>query len=517
MALTKKIKLFGRLKAKYRTMVIYSGLIFVPLLILAVVFYIQLRNIMLEKDTTNVQNFVYEAQSAMDNQLVVYDNLTNYVSYNQTISQVLSYDYKSAYDKYNQVVSVLDPMLASLRYFHDDLKQVTIYMEGEEISHDTTLAPLENIEKEVWYKDVCENNTTKWFVNKDKEQAFSARRIPTLDEYGLTGILYIDIDYDTLFAPFETTTRSNYGIYIVDETGAIIYETDTFEDRYVSYALDYADFVKQKHLAEKGKADYAIVETISAQTGWKIGLYMPKKLILSTISPLVTAAVVIVLTFSVLMLVMQSLIYQIYNARIKQKAYEMKALQAQINPHFLYNSLSLINWKAIEAQKDDISRITLALSKFYRTSLNKGKNTLRIAEEIENVKSYLHIQQVMHDDSFDVVYDIDPEILEYETLNLILQPVVENAIGHGIELLEDRRGELAISGKKQEDSIILTVRDNGVGMEQEKAKAILTERSKGYGVRNVNERLRLYYGKDGIMEVNSKVGEGTEIIIKLPI
>lgn len=517
MVLTKKINRIGNINARYRSIMLYGSLVFLPLLVLALVFYVQLRDIMVEKDTANVQNFVYEAQTAMDNQLLVYDNLTNYVVYNQTISQVLSYDYKSAYDKYNQVVSVLDPMLASLRYFHDDLKQVTIYMEGEEIFHDTTLAPLNSIENEKWYKEACAENVTKWFVDKEKRQAFSARRMPTLDEYGLTGILYINVDYENLFAPFETTTRSNYGIYIVDGDGTVIYETDTFEERYASYVLDYTEFVKQKHLAEEGKAEYAIVEAVSARNGWRIGLYMPEKFILSTISPLIIVAVVIVITCIVLIAVVQSLIYQIYNARFKQKAYEMKALQAQINPHFLYNSLSLINWKAIEAQKDDISQITLALSKFYRTSLNKGKNTLRIAEEIENVKAYLHIQQVMHDDSFDVIYDISPEILEYETLNLILQPVVENAIGHGIELLEDRRGVLTIIGRKREEAIDLIVKDNGVGMDEEKAKSILTEHSKGYGVRNVNERLRLYYGVDGIMKVNSKPGEGTEIVITLPI
>ena len=120
----------------------------------------------------------------------------------------------------------------------------------------------------------------------------------------------------------------------------------------------------------------------------------------------------------------------------------MTALQAQINPHFLYNSLSLINWKAIEKGNDDISDITLALSNFYRTSLNKGRNTLSIAEEISNVKSYIAIQLIMHDDEFDVDYDIAEEILPYETLNLILQPIVENAIEHGIDVKSDgERGE----------------------------------------------------------------------------
>ena len=124
----------------------------------------------------------------------------------------------------------------------------------------------------------------------------------------------------------------------------------------------------------------------------------------------------------------KNLITQVYEGRISQKESEMKALRAQINPHFLYNSLSLINWKAIEYEQDDISRITLELSNYYRTSLNKGKNTLMLEQEVSNVRSYIEIQQVMHDNSFDVDIDISSDILKAESLNLILQPLVENAI-----------------------------------------------------------------------------------------
>ena len=134
--------LFQKQNTKSKMMIAYAVVIFVPIIILSTALYGQIRGILLEKDTESIQNFVYEAQAAVDNQLAIYNNLTNYVSYNQTISQVVSYEYQSAYEKYNQVVSVLDPLLASLKYFHQDLNQVTIYMENEEIKHDTTLAPL---------------------------------------------------------------------------------------------------------------------------------------------------------------------------------------------------------------------------------------------------------------------------------------------------------------------------------------------------------------------------------------
>ena len=194
----------------------------------------------------------------------------------------------------------------------------------------------------------------------------------------------------------------------------------------------------------------------------------------------------------------------------------MRALQAQSNPHFLYNSLSIINWKALEADQEDISRITLSLSTFYRTALNKGKNILLVRDEIANIKAYLDIQLTMHDDSFDVIYDIDDSILKYETLNLILQPILENAIHHGIDLKQDGRGEIRISGKEDDKDIRFAVSDNGVGMTQEQAELILTADSKGYGVRNVNERIKLYYGAEYAVCIDSEVGRGTTVTIHFP-
>ena len=196
---------------------------------------------------------------------------------------------------------------------------------------------------------------------------------------------------------------------------------------------------------------------------------------------------------------------------------ELTFLKNQINPHFLYNSLSLINWKALEIGSDDISKATLALSRYYRTSLNKGKNTMSIREEIDNVRSYLQIQEMFHDYSFTVKMDVAEDILDYRTLNLILQPLAENAIAHGI----DRRrgsepGVITISGRRDGDCVVLSVADNGVGMEQEKAQTILTEKSSGYGVRNVNSRIQLEYGEAYGLSIESEPGKGTKVTVRIP-
>ena len=123
----------------------------------------------------------------------------------------------------------------------------------------------------------------------------------------------------------------------------------------------------------------------------------------------------------------------------------------------------------------------------------------------------------MHDNGFDVEYDLSPEILDYSIPNLLLQPLIENAIDHGIDLNTDKRGIIKISGILTEDSCIrLTVSDNGVGMPKETAELILTENSKGYGVKNVNERIKHFYGEEYGITVESTEGEGTDIIILIP-
>ena len=124
------------------------------------------------------------------------------------------------------------------------------------------------------------------------------------------------------------------------------------------------------------------------------------------------------------------LLEQVKTEQIRLRKAEFELLQSQINPHFLYNTLSLINWKAIEADAKDISKITLALSTFYRTSLNKGKNVMSLSDELRNMRSYLDIQLMMHDYEFDVEFDVDESIGQYQSLNLMLQPLIELSLIH---------------------------------------------------------------------------------------
>lgn len=197
----------------------------------------------------------------------------------------------------------------------------------------------------------------------------------------------------------------------------------------------------------------------------------------------------------------------------KVREAELRALQAQINPHFLYNALSIINWKALEYGATELSHVALTLSVFYRTALSKGEDIIPLEKEVMNVRAYIDIRLVMNNQCFDVEYDIDESVLSCKVMKLMLQPIVENSIDHGINDLEDRRGKIKITIGRDDDKLRISVSDNGKGMSEKMANDILTGQSDGYGLKNVNDRLQYYFGPNSGMKIESVEGEGTTITI----
>ena len=218
---------------------------------------------------------------------------------------------------------------------------------------------------------------------------------------------------------------------------------------------------------------------------------------------------------------MRALAEEQYQNGKEIKNLELKALQAQINPHFLYNTLETINWKAIDNDVPEISEITQALAKFYKLSLNKGKDIVSIEDEINHIKTYVKIQNLRFDNKIDLIVDIDSEIYKYRVLKLILQPIVENSIYHGIlEKNNIHKGTITINAHLEDNDILLTVSDDGEGMTEEKVKEILTEEitneNHGYGVRNINHRIKLIYGQQYGLTYHSAQGKGTTVEIRIP-
>jgi two-component system sensor histidine kinase YesM len=207
----------------------------------------------------------------------------------------------------------------------------------------------------------------------------------------------------------------------------------------------------------------------------------------------------------------------IHNEETKRKS-EMKLLEAQINPHFLYNTLDSIIWMAERKKHEEVVLMTSSLAKLFRAIIHKNDETIPVRAELEHITNYLQIQKLRYKDNLDFAIDVDPEILEHYMPKIILQPIVENAIYHGIKnKLEP--GFIHITGKAHGETIVFVVADNGVGMEPDKLNQIWETKNrtmKGIGVSNVDERIKLY-GHEYGLSFNSERWVGTEVTIVVPL
>ena len=557
---------FNGIKLRYKLAIFYSLFCFLPVMLLFWLSFLQMRSIIDDKEKLNLQSYLQQSVSSMDRTLDGYNSLSDYIAFDRTLAEVFSMEYGTPYEQYEQLTQKVDPILRTASYFHGGMQQITIYTDNGMVKHDTTVAPVSEIEETDWYQKTLEHPGLNWFANYQEETLFSARKLAFSGAREGVNILYMDVDYQKLFTPYAETLISECGLYITDQDGKLVFEESRFSGKNQNYDLTYSEFLEQR---DRGSTDYIILCEQSNTTGWTVWLYQPVGLAGEAMRPIgVMAGVTILICifaavlayfitsgmvssrierlthfmqevqegsmdmqmesddrdeigmlyrgFGSMMKRIRTLINEVYLSKITQKEAELKALQAQINPHFLYNTLSLINWKALAAGEEDISRMTLALSTFYRTALNRGRNVLQVETELSNTRAYLEIQSMLHDGDFDYEIEAQTEILQCESLNLILQPLVENAIHHGIEEKTDGRGKITVRGWKEDNCVWFMVEDNGVGMEQEVADKILTMESKGYGVRNVDERIRLCYGEKYAMKVESVVGKGTKMTIHFP-
>lgn len=557
---------FNGIKLRYKLAIFYSLFCFLPVMLLFWLSFLQMRSIIDDKGKMNLQSYLQQSVLSMERTLDGYNSLSDYIAFDRTLAEVFSMEYGTPYEQYEQLTQKVDPILRTASYFHGGMQQITIYTDNGMVKHDTTVAPVSEIEETDWYQKTLEHPGLNWFANYQEETLFSARKLAFSGAREGVNILYMDVDYQKLFTPYAETLISECGLYITDQDGKLVFEESRFSGKNQNYDLTYSEFLEQR---DRGSTDYIILCEQSNTTGWTVWLYQPVGLAGEAMRPIgVMAGVTILICifaavlayfitsgmvssrierlthfmqevqegsmdmqmesddrdeigmlyrgFGSMMKRIRTLINEVYLSKITQKEAELKALQAQINPHFLYNTLSLINWKALAAGEEDISRMTLALSTFYRTALNRGRNVLQVETELSNTRAYLEIQSMLHDGDFDYEIEAQTEILQYESLNLILQPLVENAIHHGIEEKTDGRGKITVRGWKEDNCVWFMVEDNGVGMEQEVADKILTMESKGYGVRNVDERIRLCYGEKYAMKVESIVGKGTKMTIHFP-
>ena len=393
------------------------------------------------------------------------------------------------------------------------------------------------------------------------------------------GVLLVDLSYSSLEHLFDGVTTGKGGyVYLIGSDGEILYhpriqliDSGRLKENN-KMAAGYKDG-NHKEIFE-GKSRIITVRSVG-YTGWKIVGVTPKSVIsLNSIKTRLFIVFMITLILFILILInsyissritnpikeleksvgileegdletdvsiggsyeIQHLGNSIKNMAIQirvlmddivaeheaKRKQEFDTLQSQINPHFLYNTLDIIVWMIENEQKNEAVKAVTALARFFRISLSKGKSIITVRDELEHVRSYLMIQQMRFKNKFTYEIEAEEECMEFTSLKLILQPLVENAIYHGMEFM-DGEGEIKLSVFKKEKDLMITVSDNGLGMTQDQVLSLFSDevrvtskKGSGIGVKNVNERIKLYFGERYGLTIDSEPDEGTTIAIRLP-
>ena len=497
----------------------------------------------------------------IDGQIEIYASLLNYLTYSPEIQEVIQNKDMDRYTAYEQYTEVVDPLLTVPKSYHEAILGIQLFAESIPVRHEYTLAPLSEVEGEWWSDKLDDSVTVQWIVDRDNRQIAAVREI--YDGKTREAVLCITLDYGKVFRPLANIIERNSGGLVVDNRQNIVYHGEN---------LAASDISAQKEtgkMLDRLREEYTYVSSSGHETRWTYYFYKPPAVIESSVSkvliseiPLIGFCVVIIIvlgmTFSTLftrkieqltrnmeqvnqgsrevtvysdsrdevgqlvrsfrhmMDEINRLIEEVYENKIALKEFELKALTAQINPHFLYNSLSIINWMAIKSRQKEISRVTLALSTFYRTALSKGADMVTVENCIRNIEAYLEIQLIMHDNDFKVEWNIDPSVQQELVPKLALQPIVENALEHGLDVKEEGEKLLKLYFFEENGDVVIRVEDNGIGMEQEQAEKLLTYQAKGYGLKNVNDRMCILYGEDYAIRILSKVGQGTRVDMRIP-
>lgn len=554
-------KWIKNMKYRHKLTILLVVTALVPMTVLALYAHSRQSTMVRSSDLEDMQSIIDQTKESIDSQTAVYSSLLNYLTYSPDIEEIIkekNIDNYTAYEKYNEIA---DPLLSVPKSYHDAINRIQLFARSIQVEHEYTLVPLAKMKEEWWSSELQDDVRIQWLVNLESKEVAAVRMI--YDDQVLDAAICIALDYDKIFQPLTNILTEENGGMVTDEDGRILYNKSELEDIELKKSDD------RDTALEKINQECAYTMAESKENNWGFYLYKSQRAISGSVRrllleeiPLMAACCLITLvlglsfsriftrkieeltrnmdkvnhgsrevtvssdsedevgilinSFRRMMDEINRLIDEVYVNKIALKEYELKALQAQINPHFLYNTLSMMNWMAIRSGQMDISKVTLALSTFYRTALSKGEDMVTIETCIRNMEAYLEIQLTMHDYNFTVEWDIDPDIKNEKMPKLLLQPVVENAIEHGIDEKEEGDKKLFLSFKGQGDDVEIIVRDNGTGMEQEKAETLVTYQAKEYGLKNVNDRIRLLYGEAYGIRIFSEPGEGTNVIMRFP-
>lgn len=547
---------YQRLNYRKKIVVTCTLVGLIPLILLGTFCYYQAIHLLLNHEKESLSSAVTTAYHSLNHQIQLYEDLVTYLAHSDVIVRVPSSEYENIIDKFETLNYEYDVLINSMYMQHPELHRITLYADRSDLFHGKQLRPLTDLEKEPWFDALQEATRPVWHTDRDGflcllqkipdpyikfvssySDHYLCIRLDPKQFFG--GLSSISTDFHLLIGDgresfYEYTDESILG----NTYPANGWTTQTSEplDNGWSITLEKPSSLLAAPANQMALIIFVVVLfciILIFQVSDRMSGFFAKKveLLLSSMQEVEQGNLTVQIhdecpdemgrltnSFQRMIDELNRLVVEDYQNKITLKETQLMALQAQINPHFLYNCLSLINSRALINRQTEISQMAQLLSTFYRTTLNKGKSETSLANEIRNVKSYVDIQLLLNDNAFDVAYQIDDQLPSQEVPNLLLQPLVENAIMHGIlPNQEKRRGKLFLSVTRVDDRILFTIMDNGLGIEAEKIPLLTQTQSGGYGLKNVHERIQLTYGEAYGLSINSILNESTMITFAIPV
>ncbi len=567
----KKLKLglinhFKQLKFRNKLIISYLVVIILPVTVLGVVSYNKSIETLNQQMTITLQNNLEQVSYGLANRMDKNNEFIRFTAFCPYVMEELSDADTQWYELTQKLNNYFEPLSWYNMSINRDFDKLTIYADYLSRPVGSFLQPSTEARKKGWYIAACGSPETQWFF--EDRQLYAARRIYDVSHQRLIGVVHMRMNTHYLMNSVLNQQTGEHGFILTDKTGALLYDYSNIQN--INGEQAYAEIQKdtKTNRIRLDGGDFFWGSVPVGNQGWRLYGYMPdsgyKQQVKSILGyTLLTISVCLIIMLFIIWLFsntfvkrinklndkisqvesgnmdieihsnstdeigvlsnsfgrmlkrVNELIDRVYASEITRRKAELKSLQSQINPHFLYNALSLINWKALESDNLEISRITGLLSTFYRTCLNKGENAILVKIELDNIQAYINLQLIMHEHDFDVEYYIDPEVYPYHTVNFTLQPLVENAILHGIDENEGVRGHLTIKASMEGEQVVFSVIDNGVGMDNNTAAMLTTQESKGYGIKNVDERIKLFFGPEYGVTVTSEPGKGTTAVLRI--
>jgi len=525
-------------------------------------------------DITNEQTLLTSQQvltnyeSYFDSVITVSNNVLG------TYSNIKSSDIESGMGSYFNTVETFKPEILRMSLYKASSGN---YLSGD------TLSSKDNADKtESWFSSATSNTLINFFspvskVYQNVQYTFTlSKYLPYDKDSDLDAVLKIDYDFSKIVDTISPTTLGEAGRFIIyTKDYKTIYTSNSKSSELTNEEKKLVQdlVIGSTSVTFDGHHFYLYAATIT-NTSWRVAIFTNQDALSDAISRftwviLLVGLVLIAVFVNILLFVansitspirklqkemveIESLNYQtalqseivgtsevvelnhsfnqmmgriteltsaIVAEKEEQRKSELKALQNQINPHFLYNTLDSIIAMIDKGENEKAENMIVALSKFFRISISKGRNIIPLPNEIEHARNYLLIQKMRFGDSFSFTIDVAPGLEKYYVVKLILQPLVENSIGHGLK--EDEEGHIAIRAYEEGDFIKFDIQDNGYGMTPEKVEELVKSLNddtvyQGVGLKNVYQRIRIYYGDKANVLIHSEEDVGTTVTIVIP-